>query len=136
MFLRLFTTSGDGIPSFVSFISLLGPLVGLTLGFDAINGERSRGTLNLLIAQPIHRDAVINGKFLAGLTVIAGMVCALGLLISGIDVYKRQVEIMMTDTTLSAQNIPPSTVSTIDTGATGMLVVPNMQATLTMLNST
>ena len=28
VFLRLFTTSGDGIPSFVSFISLLGPLVG------------------------------------------------------------------------------------------------------------
>ena len=91
VFLRLFTTSGDGIPSFISFISLLGPLVGLTLGFDAINGERSRGTLNLLIAQPIHRDAVINGKFLAGLTVIAGMVCALGLLISGIGLIATGV---------------------------------------------
>ena len=63
----------------------------VTLGFDAINGERSRGTLNLLIAQPIHRDAVINGKFLAGLTVIAGMVCALGLLISGIGLIATGV---------------------------------------------
>ena len=64
IFLKLFTLSGSSIPSFTSFIALLGPFVGLSLGFDAINSERSEGTLNRLVAQPIYRDAVINGKFL------------------------------------------------------------------------
>lgn len=62
IFLNLFTLSGESIPSFTTFIALLGPFVGLTLGFDAINSERSEGTLNRLVSQPIYRDAVINGK--------------------------------------------------------------------------
>lgn len=80
IFLKLFTLSGSSIPSFASFIALLGPFVGLTLGFDAINSERSEGTLNRLVSQPIYRDAVINGKFLAGATVIFIMVFAMGIL--------------------------------------------------------
>ena len=48
IFLKLFTLSGTTIPSFTTFIALLGPFVGLTLGFDAINSERSEGTLALL----------------------------------------------------------------------------------------
>jgi len=86
VFLRLFTSSGGSLPSFISFISFLGPLVGLALGFDSINGERSRGTLSRLISQPIYRDAVINGKFLAGVTVIAVMVFSLGLIIGGMGI--------------------------------------------------
>ena len=74
VFLRLFTASGNSIPSFISFVSLLGPLVGLALGFDSINGEFNRGTMSRLLAQPIHRDSVINGKFLAGILVISIMV--------------------------------------------------------------
>lgn len=84
IFLKLFTTSGSSMPSFTSFIALLGPFVGLTLGFDAINSERSEGTLNRLVAQPIYRDAVINGKFLAGATIIFIMVFAMGLIIGAI----------------------------------------------------
>lgn len=84
IFLKLFTLSGSSIPSFTAFIALLGPFVGLTLGFDAINSERSEGTLNRLVAQPIYRDAVINGKFLAGATIIFIMVFAMGLTISAI----------------------------------------------------
>lgn len=80
IFLKLFTLSGNSIPSFASFIGLLGPFVGLTLGFDTINRERMEGTLNRLIAQPIYRDAVINGKFMAGATIIFIMVFAMGLL--------------------------------------------------------
>ncbi|HHW48302.1 MAG TPA: ABC transporter permease [Clostridiaceae bacterium] len=86
VFLRLFTSSGSSLPSFVSFISFLGPLVGLALGFDSINGERSRGTLTRLVSQPIYRDSVINGKFLAGVTVIALMVFSLGLVIGGMGI--------------------------------------------------
>lgn len=84
IFLKLFTTSGSSMPSFTSFIALLGPFVGLTLGFDAINSERSEGTLNRLVAQPIYRDAVINGKVLAGATIITIMVLAMGLIIGAV----------------------------------------------------
>lgn len=79
IFLKLFTLSSGSIPSFASFIALLGPFVGLTLGFDAINSERSEGTLNRLVSQPIYRDAVINGKFLAGASIIFIMVFAMGI---------------------------------------------------------
>ncbi len=94
IFLKLFTLSGNSIPSFTSFIALLGPFVGLTLGFDAINSERSEGTLNRLVSQPIYRDAVINGKFLAGAAIIGVMVFSMGLFIGAIG--------------LLATGIPPS----------------------------
>lgn len=86
--LSLFTTqytwsSGDAWPSLIWFMSFMGPIVGMALGFDAINGERSRRTLSRLLAQPIHRDAVINCKFLAGVTVLAIMVFALGFVVTG-----------------------------------------------------
>ncbi|NLT95269.1 MAG: ABC transporter permease [Clostridia bacterium] len=85
VFLRLFTTSGSSLPfSFLSFISFLGPLVGLTLGFDAINGERDRRTLSRILSQPIYRDALINGKFLAGVFVIALVIYGLGFLVGGL----------------------------------------------------
>ena len=78
VFLSLFTVSGSSIPSFVSFIAMLGPFVGLALGFDGVNSERNGGTLNRLLSQPIYRDSVINGKFLAGAAVIFSMVFAMG----------------------------------------------------------
>lgn len=86
VFLNLYTTTGNSIPSFMSFIALLGPFVGLALGFDAINSERSAGTLNRLVAQPIYRDFIIIGKFLAGLAVIAMMVFSMGIFIGAIGI--------------------------------------------------
>lgn len=91
IFLKLFTLSGTTIPSFTTFIALLGPFVGLTLGFDAINSERSEGTLNRLISQPIYRDAVINGKFLAGATIILVMVLSMGLFIGAVGILKTGI---------------------------------------------
>lgn len=86
VFLSLFTSSGGSLPSFVSFLSFLGPIVGLTLGFDAINGERSKRTLTRLVSQPIYRDSIINGKFMAGVTVISIMVFFLGLMVAGVGI--------------------------------------------------
>lgn len=88
LFLKLFTTSSSSIPSFASFLGFLGPLVGLTLGFDAINRERSQGTLNRLVAQPIYRDAVINGKFLAGATAVTILVFSIGLFFCGASLLR------------------------------------------------
>ena len=41
------------------------------LGFDLINSEHNRRTLSRILAQPIYRDALLFGKFLAGLLTIA-----------------------------------------------------------------
>jgi len=87
VFLMLFTTSGSNLPSFFNFIffvSFLVPIIGIALGFDAINSERTNGTLSRLLAQPIYRDSVINGKFLAGVVTIAAMLISIILLVSGI----------------------------------------------------
>lgn len=82
VFLRLFTT-GSGLRSFLVLLALFGPLIGLALGFDAISGERSRRTLSRLLAQPVYRDAVINGKFLAGTTTVGVVLLAIFLIIVG-----------------------------------------------------
>lgn len=84
VFLALFTASGKQLPSFVSFLAFLGPLLGIALGFDSLNSERSQGTLSRLISQPIHRDAVLDGKFLAGLATITLMLIVLILLVAGL----------------------------------------------------
>ena len=82
-FLKLFTISDGTLPSFVLFINFLGPLLGIALGFDAMNSEQSKGTLCRILSQPIHRDCMINAKFLAALIVIAVMLFVLGFLVMG-----------------------------------------------------
>ena len=67
----------------IALAALLVPLVGIAFGFDGINSERAQGTLSRLLAQPIHRDDVINGKFVAGIAVIALMLTALVVLVDG-----------------------------------------------------
>ncbi|HET7656938.1 MAG TPA: ABC transporter permease subunit [Bacillales bacterium] len=88
LFLKLFTVSGDsGLPSFVWFVTFLGPLLGIALGFDAINSERSKGTLSRMMSQPVPRDYVINAKFVAALAVISVLFFALGFLVMGFGIY-------------------------------------------------
>lgn len=84
LFLRVFTISPDRIPAYFTFISFMGPLLGIAFGFDAVNGERSQGTLPRLLSQPLHRDDVINGKFVAGLGVIAAVLVALTMVVAGV----------------------------------------------------
>ena len=81
-FLLLFSTPGVMF-SMVQFVAFFGPLIGLVSGFDAINRERAQGTLIKVISQPVYRDAVINGKFLAGVTTIAIIFTSIVLVISG-----------------------------------------------------
>jgi ABC-2 type transport system permease protein len=83
LFLMLFTTSGQFF-SLTQFIAFFGPLIGIIMGFDAINRERSAGTLSKLLSQPVYRDAIINAKFLAGIVTIAIMFVSLVLLLSGL----------------------------------------------------
>ena len=83
IFLMLFTSSG-ALFSLVQFVAFFGPLIGLILGFDTINRERNEGTLSKLLSQPIYRDVVINGKFLAGVITITVMLVSIVLLVTGL----------------------------------------------------
>jgi ABC-2 type transport system permease protein len=83
VFLGLFTTSGNVIPSLTYLVALLVPIIGIALGFDAINSERTGGTLSRILAQPVFRDSVINGKFLAGVVTLSIMVATMLLVVAG-----------------------------------------------------
>jgi ABC-2 type transport system permease protein len=89
LFLKLFTVTTDPVPfPLIIFVSLLAPLLGIMFGFDSINGERAQGTLPRLLSQPIHRDEVILGKFMAGLAVIAIMLTSLVIFVAGIGIFR------------------------------------------------
>jgi ABC-2 type transport system permease protein len=87
IYLRLFTVSGGGLPSFLGFLAFFGPLIGVVLGFDAVNSEFNRGTVSRVLAQPIYRDWWINGKFLAGITALSIAVASIILIIVGLGLY-------------------------------------------------
>ena len=87
LFLMLYTTSGQFF-SLTQFIAFFGPLIGIIMGFDAINKERNAGTLSKLLSQPVHRDAIINGKFLAAVVTVSIMFLSLILLISGLGLLR------------------------------------------------
>lgn len=84
LFLKLFTTSQDPLPAFVGFLAFLTPLVAIALGFDSINGEFNRRTLSRVLAQPIYRDALLLGKYLAGLATLAIVLTGIWLLVAGL----------------------------------------------------
>jgi ABC-2 type transport system permease protein len=91
LFLKLFTTSPQRIPSFLGLIGLLGPLLGIAFAFDAVNGERTQGTLPRLLSQPIYRDDVINGKFVAGVSVIGIVLVCITLIVGGVGMVRIAV---------------------------------------------
>lgn len=73
------------IASLVSLVIYLIPLIALLLGFDAIVGERERGSLDLLLAHPITRLELLLGKYLGlaaalALSTLAGFALVAALL--------------------------------------------------------
>jgi len=91
VFLMLFTIGPNRVPSFIEFIGILGPLLGIVFGFDAINSERSQRTLPKLVAQPIHRDDIVNGKFVAGIGAIAVVLTAVTAVVAGYGMIRLGV---------------------------------------------
>ena len=86
VFLLLLTSQPGALFSLAAFLVFFGPLVGITLGFDAISGEYAHGTLSRVLSQPIYRDSLINGKFLAGLTTVAIFWAAILLIVIGLGI--------------------------------------------------
>ncbi len=76
------------IPPVYGFVGIVAPLLGVAFSFDAINSERSDGTLPRLLSQPIYRDDVITGKFAAGLAMIMLVLVSIVLVISGFGITR------------------------------------------------
>jgi ABC-2 type transport system permease protein len=86
VFLRIFTIAREPLPSFITFLAFLIPIVAITLAFDSVNGEFSRRTMSRILAQPIYRDALLFGKFLAGLATLAVFLTGLWLFLMGLGI--------------------------------------------------
>lgn len=83
LYLKLLTTTDGSMPPFHIFLSFLAPLLGIGLGFDAINAEQNNGTLTRLMAQPIYRDNLLLAKFSSAIIVVGCLFCTLSLLMVG-----------------------------------------------------
>lgn len=90
LFLALFQVGPQGVDFLRAdvFVSMAAPLLGIAFAFDAINGERHEGTLPRLLSQPIHRDDLINGKFVAGLAAIALVLAAVIGVVAGFGILR------------------------------------------------
>jgi ABC-2 type transport system permease protein len=86
LYLQLLTTGRDPLPAFVALLGFFIPLVSIALTFDAVNGEFNRRTMSRLLAQPIYRDALLLGKFLASMFTLALVCTAIWLLIFGMGI--------------------------------------------------
>ncbi len=90
IFLALFVLPPPNVnvPPVYGFVGIVAPLLGVAFSFDAINAERADGTLPRLVAQPIHRDDIITGKFVAGLAAIMLVLISVVLVISGFGIAR------------------------------------------------
>ena len=76
------------IASLVSLVIYLIPLIALLLGFDAIVGERERGSLDLLLALPITRLELLLGKYL-GLAAALTLSTLAGFALDAVLLYQQ-----------------------------------------------
>ncbi|PUZ25517.1 ABC transporter permease [Chitinophaga parva] len=83
LYLKLLTVTDNVVPPFHVFISFLGPLLGISLGFDAVNAEQQNGTLARIMAQPVYRDNLLLAKFVSACLVVTVFFLALELLMIG-----------------------------------------------------
>ncbi|AWW29686.1 ABC transporter permease [Echinicola strongylocentroti] len=83
LYLKLLTTTEGTLPPFHVFLSFLGPLLGIGLGFDAINSEQQKGTLTRVMAQPVYRDNLLLSKFTGSILLIGVLLLSLVLLMIG-----------------------------------------------------
>jgi len=88
VFLKLFASSAQNLPSFLYIVTYIAPLLGFLFTFDTVNRELSSGTLSTILSQPVHRDSVINGKVLAGIVTVAISMIGVVFLVVGFGVIQ------------------------------------------------
>ncbi len=59
--------------NFVNYIGMLGALLAITLGNNAIVKEQRGGTLKLILSRKVFKDLFLNGKLLGNLILLAGI---------------------------------------------------------------
>lgn len=65
--------------TFINYLAMVGALLAMILGFTAIDKERKAGTLSLILARPVYRDQLLNGKVLGNAVLLAALMMAVGL---------------------------------------------------------
>jgi ABC-2 type transport system permease protein len=80
-----------------STTAYMAPLLGLALAFDAVCGERERGTLRLLLSRPIYREDVINGKIISALAVISLTMAVSSLASVSVSILLHNVAVTLDD---------------------------------------
>jgi Cu-processing system permease protein len=83
-----FAGFGRTAASLVNLVLLVVPLMSLTIGAGSLSGERERGTLHYLLAQPVNRAEVLLGKYLGLAASLLGAL-ALGFGLSGLIIAIR-----------------------------------------------
>ncbi|WP_209435578.1 ABC transporter permease [Pedobacter kyungheensis] len=98
LYLKLLTGGDGSMPPFHILLSFLAPLLGISMGFDAINTEMNAGTLTRLIAQPIYRDNILLAKIYSPIVITVTLFFSLsllmigsGLLITGVRIEPQEV---------------------------------------------
>ncbi|HEX9926531.1 MAG TPA: ABC transporter permease subunit, partial [Anaerolineae bacterium] len=83
-----FAGFGRTAASLVNLVLLIVPLMALTIGASSMAGERERGTLSFLLAQPVNRAEVLLGKYLGLAAALLGAL-AFGFGLSAIIIAGR-----------------------------------------------
>lgn len=84
--------------SLTSVMVYMAPILGIALAFDAISGERERGTLKLLLSRPIYREDVINGKIISAIVII-------GLTITATSIVSASASILLHGITVTSDDL-------------------------------
>lgn len=58
------------LQNIIIYVSMVGAVVAIFLGYDAFSGERNNGTLKLIATRPLYRDQIVSGKLLGGVLVL------------------------------------------------------------------
>ncbi|MDD3062784.1 MAG: ABC transporter permease subunit [Massilibacteroides sp.] len=58
------------LSNIISYVSMIGAVVAIFLGFETFSGERVNGMLKLIAVRPVYRDQIVTGKLLGGGAVI------------------------------------------------------------------
>lgn len=86
------------LSNIISYVSMIGAVVSIFLGFEAFSGERASGMLKLIAVRPVYRDQIVTGKLLGGGAVI-------GLLLAVILIFNLFLFAVISGTALSVSEL-------------------------------
>ncbi len=78
-------------------MTYMAPLLGIALAFDAVSGERERGTLRILLSRPIYREDVINGKIMSALATIGLAIILSSLASVSVSILLHNISVTIDD---------------------------------------